>query len=110
MKNQVQQGDAIYVTAPTGGVVSGNGYQIGAALFGIAGASIVAGNTAALWVVGVFTLPKLSTDAWAVGDILYWDNTNFWITKTVGSNLRIGVAVAANIATTTVGTVRLVAQ
>jgi predicted RecA/RadA family phage recombinase len=111
MKNQVQQGDAIYVTAPSGGFTSGLGYQVGAALFGIAGATVTVGNTGVLWVVGVFTLPKLSTDAWGVGDIIYWDNTaNQWCTKTAASNLRIGVAVAANLATTTIGTIRLVAQ
>jgi len=94
MKNQFSTGDAVDVVAPVGGMVSGQGYQFGAALFGIA--SLTTPATAApnvIYVVGVFTgIKKLSTDAWAVGDILYWDNTLFQLTKTVASNLKVGVA------------------
>jgi predicted RecA/RadA family phage recombinase len=112
MKNQVQAGDAIYVAAPAGGVISGNAYQIGAAppvgaLFGVAGATAAVGVTFALWVVGCFTLPKLSTDVWAVGDVLYWDNTNFWLTKLATSNLKVAIAIATAASTTTTGTCRL---
>ena len=109
MKNQVQTGDAIYVTAPSGGVVSGTAYQIGAALFGIAGATVASGSTAVLWVVGVFTMPKSTGETWAVGDVIYWSPTNQYCTKTnSSSDLKIGVAVAAfGTATIATGTVRL---
>jgi predicted RecA/RadA family phage recombinase len=107
MKNQFAQGDALDLVAPGGGVVSGNGYQFGASLFGIASTTAAAGVVVSFYLVGVYTLPKLSTDAWAVGDLLYWDNTNHWLTKTVGTNLLVGKAVIANLATSTTGTCRL---
>ena len=66
MKNQLQHGDAISVTAPAGGLTSGNPYMIGAALFGVAGATVAAGLTGVLWLKGAFTLPKISAQAWAV--------------------------------------------
>jgi predicted RecA/RadA family phage recombinase len=111
MKNQVQAGDAIYVTAPAGGFTSGNAYQIGTSvalgcLFGVAGATVLVGVTGVLWVVGCFTLPKLSTDTWNVGDSIYWDNSLFQCNK-VNTNLKIGICIVPAASTTVIGTVRL---
>lgn len=113
MKNQVQAGDAIYVTAPSGGFTSGVAYMIGGAapipgLFGVAGATVLVGQTGVLWVVGCFTLPKLSTDVMAVGDAVYWDNTaNQWLTRIAGSLAKVGIVIVAAGAATTTVTVRL---
>jgi len=107
MKNQYSQGDAVDVTTPAGGYVAGTAYQVGAALFGVAALTTAQNAANVLWLVGCYTLPKLSTDAWSVGDILYWDNTNHWLTKTVGSNLKVGVAIIANSASSTLGICRL---
>ncbi len=109
MKNQTQQGDAIYVTAPAGGFISGNAYQIGAAVFGVAGFTCAAGATGVLWLVGVYTLPKSTSETWAVGDVIYWSPTDQWCTKTnSSSDLKIGIAVAAvGTATIATGSVRL---
>jgi predicted RecA/RadA family phage recombinase len=35
---------------------------------------------------------KLAGEAWAVGQVLYWDNTNKRLTTTVGSNTKCGQA------------------
>jgi predicted RecA/RadA family phage recombinase len=112
MKNQLQSGEALYVTAPGGGFTSGIGYQIGAALFGVAGATVAAGTVGVLWRVGVFTLPKNTTETWVVGDIIYWSPTNQNCTKTnASSDLRIGVATdPVTVASTPTGNVVLVPQ
>ena len=94
MKNQVQDGDVITVTAPYA-VTSGQGCQVGAALFGIASGDAASGATLELQVEGVYDVTALSTDTAAVGDLLYWDNTNKRLTTTATSNLKVGVAVAA---------------
>lgn len=94
MKNQVQDGDVITVTAPYA-VTSGQGVQVGAALFGIASGDAANGGTLELQVEGVYDVTALSTDTASVGDLLYWDNTNKRLTTTSTSNLKVGVAVAA---------------
>ena len=94
MKNQVQDGDVITVTAPYT-VTSGQGCQVGAALFGIASGDAASGATLELQVEGVYDVAALSTDTASVGDLLYWDNTNKRLTTTSTSNLKVGVAVAA---------------
>ena len=45
--------------------------------------------------VGVFELPKVSTDVFAVGAAVYWDNNAKLMTSTTTSNTKIGVAVKA---------------
>ena len=45
--------------------------------------------------VGVFDLPKVSTDVFAVGAAVYWDNAAKLMTGTNSGNTKIGVAVAA---------------
>ena len=48
-----------------------------------------------------------SGQAWAVGDAVYWDNTNKRLTKTATDNTKVGVAVAAKATTGTIGRFRL---
>ena len=57
--------------------------------------AIAANTTGSVQVCGVFTLPKLSTDAPAQGAAVYWDSGNSRITTTVGSNTLAGVAAVA---------------
>ncbi len=94
MKNQVQDGDVITVTAPYA-VTSGQGVKVGAALFGIASGDAANGATLELQMEGVFDVTALSTDVVAVGDVLYWDDTNRRLTTTSSSHMTAGVAVAA---------------
>jgi len=93
MKNWVQEGRAIDVVA-TAAVTSGSGQLVGT-MFGVAGSDAAIGDTYALWLVGVYSLPKLGTDAPNQGDALYWDNANHRCTVTSTGNTKIGVAAAA---------------
>lgn len=93
MKNYVQHGDTIPLTAPSGGVVADTSYLIGA-IFGVAMDTAVEGATFDLRRTGVFKFPKKSGEAWAEGDALYWDNVAFALTKTAGSLKKVAIATA----------------
>lgn len=105
MKNQLTPGNTVDVTAPYN-VASGGGCLVGS-LFGIAGYTALSGATVTLSLEGTYSITKNSAEAWTVGQLIYWDNTNFRCTTTATSNKLIGVAVnvAANPSST--GNVRL---
>lgn len=107
MKNYVQPGNAITLTAPYA-VASGDGLLVGS-IFGIASGDAASGEPIEAALVGVFDLKKVASQAWAAGDKVYWDNTAREATKTTTSNTLIGVAVAAVAggAGDTIGRVRL---
>ena len=117
MKNQVQQGDALYVTAGTqvGSVTamtSGNGYIFGAvgagAIFGVAAYTAAAGTSAVIYIRGIFTLAKASADNWdTIGKLLYWNTTNNNAQLTASTFHPIGVVAALAAGSTTVGQVLL---
>ncbi|MEJ0012293.1 MAG: capsid cement protein [Bauldia sp.] len=110
MRNYVQQGDTLLVTAPEStdddGGVSGDGVLVGD-LFGVAATDFDAGGDVEIMVTGVFDLPKATPEVWAQGARLYWNNSTKRVTTTVGSNTLIGHATAAAGSTATVGRVRL---
>ena len=93
MKNFVQRGENIAVPAPAT-VTSGAGVLIGA-LFGVANGDADTGADLVLSTVGVFNLPKVTADAFTVGETVYWDDTAKRATETATDNTKIGVAVAA---------------
>jgi predicted RecA/RadA family phage recombinase len=66
MKNFVGPGNTITVTAPAGGVTSGNVVIVGD-IIGVANANAAAGADAELSVEGVFDLSKVTADALPVG-------------------------------------------
>ena len=107
MKNYVQPGKTITLAAPYA-VSSGDGLLVGA-IFGVSTASAAIGEAVEAALVGVFDLKKAASQAWAVGDKVYWDNTAKETTKTATSNTLIGVAVevVGNGASDTVGRLRL---
>ncbi len=106
-QSYVQHGERIEVTLGSGetAVASGKGYLIGA-MFGVVVAltrngqtvfsnqASAQGDVAVVALEGVFTLPK-ATGAVTVGAKVYWDNTAKNITTTVGSNVFVGYAWAA---------------
>lgn len=104
--NYIQEGDILDLTAPSGGVITGKPYQIGALLV-VALTTVAAGLTFAGAVEGVFLLDKTAGQAWTVGQKIYWDNTNHRCDSdsTVGQLIGAAVAVAANPSAT--GAVRL---
>ncbi len=93
MKNLRQEGWAVYVPAPQGGCVGGTLYVIGS-IFGVAAYDAAEGQIVPLHNVGIYSLPKVTTEDWAVGDPIYWDASAGNCTKTAGALPQIGVATA----------------
>ncbi len=95
MKNYIQRGDIITVTAPAD-VKSGDPVAVGS-IFGVACYDAASGTDVELNTDGVFDLPKVTTDVIAAGDRLYYDSTAAKLTNTAGtgSKLLVGFAVTA---------------
>jgi predicted RecA/RadA family phage recombinase len=104
MKTYIQSSHTLTVTAPTGGVVSGQGVLIGT-LFGIAQYDAVEGAEAEILTEGVVEIGKTSALQIDVGDRLFWDATNKVVNKTATAQVCVGVAVSA--AANPSGTVRI---
>lgn len=100
MKNYVTPGENLQVPAPEA-VTSGTMVVIGA-IFGVANSDAANGADVVITRRGEFTLPKLSAQAWAIGDLVYWDAGNDRCTTVSSGNTLIGAAtaVAANPSTT----------
>lgn len=97
MKIFIQPGDALELTAPGGGVVSGTPVLIGK-LFVIPAVSASATAKFNGYISGVFQLPKTSAQAWAEGDRIYWDagNARADNVASVGQLIGIATRTAAN--------------
>lgn len=95
MKNYVQPGNTLTIPAPDD-VVSGQIVAVGG-LIGVAAGDAADGEDLDLVTEGVFTLPKVSTDAVTVGATLYFDAGTGVVTldDDSGANARIGLAVTA---------------
>lgn len=93
MKNYVQAGVNLTLNAPYA-VVSGDGALIGS-IFGVAAGDAGNGAEADFVTEGVFTLPKVSTDVFAIGAPVYWDDGNKVVTAVAADGVRVGVAVTA---------------
>lgn len=107
MKKFVMEGDALDLTAPSGGVTGGTPYKIGSIIC-IAAATVAVGLTFVGYTEGVYDVPKATGAAWAEGDLLYWDDTAKNFTKTASTNQKAGYAVAAAVSGATEGRIRLV--
>jgi predicted RecA/RadA family phage recombinase len=107
MKNDIQPGNTITLTAPDA-VTSGSGLRVGS-IFGIASGDAALNDPVEVALTGMFDLTKVGSQAWTVGAKVYWDDTNKVATKTATANTLIGVAVeaVAGGASDTVGRVRL---
>jgi predicted RecA/RadA family phage recombinase len=107
MKNYVQKGETLTLTAPYA-VSSGGGVLVGS-IFGVAATDVASGGEGEFQVAGVFDLVR-ETGAgtgWTQGALLCWDDTNKRITKTATGNKLIGVAVKAAADSDATGRVRL---
>jgi len=93
MKNYVQEGKTITVTAPAA-VTSGQFITVGA-IRGVAAFDAAQGEPLELATEGVFALPKLAADNIAAGDLLYWTGTACTKTAGTGSRPLVGVATKA---------------
>ncbi|MGA2637440.1 DUF2190 family protein [Methylocella sp.] len=106
-KNFLQKAEVITVTAPSGGLLSGQGVLIGA-LFGVSQFAAAAGASAEIATEGAWTLPKAASPiAFAQGAPVYWDAGAGDVTSVAHLNYAIGVATAAAAATDATAAVRL---
>lgn len=92
MNNYIKSGMCIPVTAPRD-VTSGEGLLVGS-IFGIVTRTVSSGATVELCTCGVYAIAKTSTEVWAAGDFIYWDDTNKIATNAPLGRF-IGVAIAA---------------
>jgi predicted RecA/RadA family phage recombinase len=93
MRNYVQPGDTLTLTAPAE-IISG-GVVIVGSIIGVANGDAANGAPFDVDTVGVFTLPKVSALGIAAGDVVYWDATAGLVNKTASGNTKLGVATAA---------------
>lgn len=111
MNNTIQPGDTIDLTAPAGGVVSGQGFIIGK-FFCVSGngpdalGPIVAGQKFPAVLVNVVSLTKTAAEVWAEGDDIHWRNTAKEASN-VSGDMKIGAASAAAAGPDATGNVRL---
>ncbi len=73
MKNFIQDGDMISVTAPAGGIASGQGIVTGS-LFGVATKSAAEGESVEIATTGVYELPKAPATVIGQGARVAWDD------------------------------------
>lgn len=106
MNNYIQDGDTLDLTAPSGGVTSGNAYLIGNLLV-VAKVTAAVGEKFAGLVKGVVSLPKTSAQAWTEGQKIYWDNANARCDSDSTLGQLVGVAAAAAANPSGTGDVRL---
>ena len=107
MKNFVQKGDALDLTAPAGGVTAGVPVKINN-LVVVPAIDADEGTTFAGHVRGVTSEGAASGQAFAEGETVYWDAANKRATKTATGNTAFGYAVAAKATADTVVRIVLV--
>lgn len=107
MRSYIQPGNTITVPAPYA-LTAGQGAKVGQA-FGVATNDAALNADVALDLTGVFDLVKIGTQAWTVGALVYWDDTNRRCTTVATGALLVGVATiaVAGGAGNTTGRVRL---
>lgn len=89
MKNFIQRGDVLEITAGAD-IAAGAGVKVGV-LFGVATGAIANGAKGTINLTGVYSLPKVGSQAWSVGAAIYWNGTAC-TTATTAGNLLIGTA------------------
>lgn len=109
MKNFIQPGDVVPVTAPAA-LAAGQLFRVGL-MAGVAVNAAASGAPAEMRVNGVVEVTKAGSQAWTVGAVIYGVGTTTLVatTATTTGNILLGVAVAAvgSGAGETVGRIRL---
>lgn len=106
MKNFIQPGHSLPLTAPAGGVTSGEAVLIGA-LVVIPSVDADEGKTFAAHIGGVYSVTKTTGEAWTEGAILYFDDSTGAFTTTASGNYKAGVASETAASGDTEGAIRL---
>jgi predicted RecA/RadA family phage recombinase len=89
MKNFIQEGKTIEVTASGSAIASGDLVVVGD-MVGVSAVDIADGETGTVWLMGVYEAPKASPLVINQGDTLYFDGTE--LTKTATGNSFAGYA------------------
>jgi predicted RecA/RadA family phage recombinase len=108
VRNFVQEGDHLEVTAPYA-VPVGGGCKVGG-IFGFAIAAIDNGARGNIIRKGVFTHAKATgaSTNWADGGAVYWDDSAKLLTGVASGNTKIGYGIGAAATGDATGTVLLV--
>lgn len=93
MKNFIGVGNRVTLTAAAV-TTSGQPVLIGS-LFGIAESAATIGDPLVLVMNGIYDLTKTASQAWTVGQLIYWDVATSRLTNVVATNKLVGVAVMA---------------
>ena len=106
--NFIARGDTIDgLIAPTGGVTKDVAVLVQNMVV-IPHATVAQTLTFSATVEGVFTLAKATGNAWAVGQVLYWDTANNnWVVAQSATARRAGFAAKAAASGDTTGDVKL---
>ncbi len=101
MKNFIQPGNTVTVTAPAGGVKSGDGVlpYAGSSLFGVAATDAAEGSPVELALVGVYDLPRDSGATFTPGSPVYWEAAEKRATDEGIENPVIGTALEVSATT-----------
>ena len=92
MKTQIAEGNSLPLTAPYTRT-AGQAARVGK-IFGVAVNDVSSGAVGLFLTCGVFDIAK-TTGAVSVGDAVFWDNTNKYLTTTAAGNCEVGVCVVA---------------
>lgn len=93
-RNFKNRGDVLTLTAPAN-LTAGTGCLVGNQ-FVIPQETVLSGATFDGYATGIHSHTKVGTQAWTVGQVVYWDDTNKWFssTATVGFYGQGGVFIA----------------
>lgn len=86
MKTFIQPADVITLPAPTGGVVPGGVYRINQLVL-VACDAVAQTLPADFKRTGIFQVTKVGSQAWAIGQLVYWDNANSRFTTASATGL-----------------------
>ena len=84
MKNFIGVGNRVTLVAAAI-TTSGQAVLLGS-LFGIAESAAAIGDPLILVMNGIYDLPKTASQAWTVGQLIYWDVTTSRVTNVVADN------------------------
>lgn len=93
MKTYIAEGEILDLAAPYARL-SGQCALIGL-IIGVAQNDLLITEVGPFKTKGVFDLPKAPSQAWTVGAIVYWDDTNKYFTTTSSGNTKAGAALLA---------------
>lgn len=93
MKNYVQKGENLTIPAPYN--VTSGGFLKSSLIMGVASGDALSGADVDVLTVGVHDLPKVSTDVFAVGAAVYWNDSSKLMSSTASGNSKFGVTTEA---------------